>query len=139
MFYSLCNNQKKLEAKKFENTKHKIKDEVDVPNSEQFKSKKKIKKGLKVKPRGKAKPAKGKGKGKGRSIELNGAPEYVEYDLPASAKKKRKGYRDESDVELIDVSEDDEYYNPKKRSRPGPASSKKSKPGPASKKRSSYY
>merc|ERR1712241_445457 len=103
------------------------------------KSKKKIKKGLKVKPRGKAKPAKGKGKGKGRSIELNGAPEYVEYDLPASAKKKRKGYHDESDVELIDVSEDDEYYNPKKRSRPGPASSKKSKPGPASKKRSSYY
>ena len=63
--------------------------------------------------------------------ELNGAPDYVEYDLP----KKRKGVYRDDDVECIDVSEDDEYYNPKKRSRPGPASSKKGKPGPASKKR----
>lgn len=103
------------------------------------KSKKKnIKQKLKIKPKGKKKaPAKGKGK-KG-VIEINGAPSYVEYDLPSSVgKKKRKGYR-ESDVECIDVSEDDEYYNPKKRSRPGPASSKKGKPGPASKKKSSYY
>jgi len=105
------------------------------------KSRKNIKQKLKVKPKGKGRkaPAKGKGKGKKGTIEINGAPDYVEYDLPASAKKKRKGYRPESDVELIDVSEDDEYYNPKKRSRPGPASSKKGKPGPASKKKSSYY
>ena len=70
--------------------------------------------------------------------ELNGAPDYVEYDLPASAKKKRKSAYDD-DAEVIDLSEeDDEYYNPKKRSRPGPASSKKGKPGPASKKRAYY-
>jgi len=102
------------------------------------KNKKKIKQKIKVKPKGKGKKAPAKGKKKG-VIELNGAPDYVEYDLPKSVgKKKRKGYA-ESDVECIDVSEDDEYYNPKKRSRPGPASSKKGKPGPASKKRSSYY
>jgi len=103
------------------------------------KSKKKnIKQKLKIKPK-KGKKAPAKGKGKKGVIELNGAPDYVEYDLPSSVgKKKRKGYR-ESDVECIDVSEDDEYYNPKKRSRPGPASSKKGKPGPASKKKSSYY
>jgi len=87
-------------------------------------------------PRGKVKikPKKGKGPVKGKKkgvIELNGAPDYVEYDLP----KKRKGVYRDDDVECIDVSEDDEYYNPKKRSRPGPASSKKGKPGPASKKR----
>merc|ERR1712110_1096223 len=84
------------------------------------KSRKNIKQKLKIKPKGKGRkaPAKGKGKGKKGTIEINGAPDYVEYDLPASAKKKRKGYRPESDVELIDVSEDDEYYNPKKRSRP---------------------
>merc|ERR1711899_392565 len=99
------------------------------------KNKKKIKQKIKVKPKGKGKKAPAKGKKKG-VIELNGAPDYVEYDLPKSVgKKKRKGYA-ESDVECIDVSEDDEYYNPKKRSRPGPASSKKGKPGPASKKRS---
>merc|ERR1711971_1035965 len=105
------------------------------------KSRKNIKQKLKVRPKGKGRkaPAKGKGKGKKGTIEINGAPDYVEYDLPASAKKKRKGYRPESDVELIDVSEDDEYYTPKKRSSPGPASSKKGKPGPASKKKSSYY
>jgi len=102
------------------------------------KNKKKIKQKIKVKPKGKGKKAPAKGKKKG-NFELNGAPDYVEYDLPKSVgKKKRKGYA-ESDVECIDVSEDDEYYNPKKRSRPGPASSKKGKPGPASKKRSSYY
>merc|ERR1712156_375730 len=43
-------------------------------------------------------------------------------------KPKGKGNA-ESDVECIDVSEDDEYYNPKKRSRPGPASSKKANLG----------
>merc|ERR1739838_384156 len=69
------------------------------------KSRKNIKQKLKVKPKGKGRkaPAKGKGKGKKGTIEINGAPDYVEYDLPASAKKKRKGYRPESDVELIDV------------------------------------
>merc|ERR1711971_1427900 len=96
-----------------------------------------------VKGRGKVKikPKKGKPAAKGRKkgvIELNGAPDYVEYDLPASAKKKRKSAYDD-DAEVIDLSEeDDEYYNPKKRSRPGPASSKKGKPGPASKKRAYY-
>jgi len=89
----------------------------------------------------KIKPKKGKPAAKGRKkgvIELNGAPDYVEYDLPASAKKKRKSAYDD-DAEVIDLSEeDDEYYNPKKRSRPGPASSKKGKPGPASKKRAYY-
>merc|ERR1719446_1040143 len=104
------------------------------------KSKKKPVKGkgkVKIKPKkGKAKPA-AKGRKKG-VIELNGAPDYVEYDLPASAKKKRKSAYDD-DAEVIDLSEeDDEYYNPKKRSRPGPASSKKGKPGPASKKRAYY-
>merc|ERR1712061_495115 len=94
------------------------------------KNKKKIKQKIKVKPKGKKAPVKGKKRG---NFELNGAPEYVEYDLPKSVgKKKRKGYA-ESDVECIDVSEADEYYNPKKRSSPGPASSKKGKPGPASK------
>jgi len=102
--------------------------------------KKNIKQKLKIKPKKGKGRAPAKGKGKKGTIEINGAPDYVEYDLPSSVgKKKRKGYA-ESDVELIDVSEeDDEYYNPKKRSRPGPASSKKSKPGPASKKKSSYY
>merc|ERR1712223_2245405 len=77
------------------------------------KNKKKIKQKIKVKPKGKGKKAPAKGKKKG-VIELNGAPDYVEYDLPKSVgKKKRKGYA-ESDVECIDVSEDDEYYNPKK-------------------------
>jgi len=96
-----------------------------------------------VKGRGKVKikPKKGKPAAKGRKkgvIELNGAPDYVEYDLPASAKKKRKSAYDD-DAEVIDLSEeDDEYYNPKKRSRPGPASSKKGKPGPASKKKAYY-
>jgi len=102
------------------------------------KSKKKPVRGkVKIKPKkGKGKPA-AKGRKKG-TIELNGAPDYVEYDLPASAKKKRKTAYDD-DVETIDLSEeDDEYYNPKKRSRPGPASSKKGKPGPASKKKAYY-
>jgi len=102
------------------------------------KSKKKPVRGkVKIKPKkGRGKPA-AKGRKKG-VIELNGAPDYVEYDLPASAKKKRKSAYDD-DVETIDLSEeDDEYYNPKKRSRPGPASSKKGKPGPASKKKAYY-
>jgi len=102
------------------------------------KSKKKAQKSkVKIKPKkGKGKVAAGRPKGKKGVIEMNGAPVYAEYDLP----KKRKTYR-ESDVECIDVSEEDdsEYYNPKKRSKPGPASSKKSKPGPASKKKASYY
>merc|ERR1711971_807274 len=69
-----------------------------------------------VKGRGKVKikPKKGKPAAKGRKkgvIELNGAPDYVEYDLPASAKKKRKSAYDD-DAEVIDLSEeDDEYYN----------------------------
>ena len=101
------------------------------------KSKKKTQKSkVKIKPKKGKKGAAAKGKGKKGVIEMNGAPVYAEYDLP----KKRKTYR-ESDVECIDVSEEDdsEYYNPKKRSKPGPASSKKSKPGPASKKKASYY
>ena len=64
------------------------------------KNKKKIKQKIKVKPKGKGKKAPAKGKKKG-VIELNGAPDYVEYDLPKSVgKKKRKGYA-ESDVECI--------------------------------------
>merc|ERR1712172_411792 len=66
------------------------------------KSKKKPVKGrgkVKIKPKkGKAKPA-AKGRKKG-VIELNGAPDYVEYDLPASAKKKRKSAYDD-DAEVI--------------------------------------
>merc|ERR1711971_742178 len=63
-----------------------------------------------VKGRGKVKikPKKGKPAAKGRKkgvIELNGAPDYVEYDLPASAKKKRKSAYDD-DAEVIDLSEE---------------------------------
>merc|ERR1711976_766548 len=47
------------------------------------KNKKKMKQKIKVKPKGKGKKAPAKGKKKG-VIELNGAPDYVEYDLPKS-------------------------------------------------------
>jgi len=91
--------------------------------------KKKKKPAGKVKVKGKKKPGP-KNKGK-NVIKMNGSPVYTDYVTP-SLSKKRKKYN-ESDVECIDVS-DDEYYAPKKRSKPGPAS-KKSRPGPASKKK----
>ena len=68
-------------------------------------------------------------------IEMNGAPVYQDADIVVPALKKRKKIVDD-DVECVDLSDgsDAEYYQPKKRSKPGPASSK-GKPGPASKKK----
>ena len=92
------------------------------------------KKKLTAKQKLKLKQKKAKAKGKpGRKkgvIQMNGAPVYAEVNY--GGKKRKKAARE---VELIDVSEDDEYYAPKKKSRPGPASSKK-KAGPKSK---TYY
>jgi len=97
------------------------------------------KKGGKNSGKVKIKPKKKKPVKKGKNIKMNGAPVYEEYVVPSlTGKKKRKKYA-ESDVECIDVSEEEsdaEYYQPKKKSRPGPASSKKGKKaGPKSKTR----
>jgi len=103
---------------------------------------KKAKQKIKIKPKNKkGKAGKIKAKGK-KTIKLNGAPVTSSVYMPSLTKKKRKAA--DSDIECIDVSEDDDY-RPKKKFRPGPASSKKAKPGPASKKkagpksRTSYY
>merc|ERR1719412_1243609 len=93
---------------------------------------------MKAKNKKKVQKVKGRPKTKKGVIQMNGSPVYQDYVVPSlGGKKKRKKY-DGSDVECIDVSEegsDLEYYQPKKKSRPGPASSKKSgKAGPASKK-----
>lgn len=114
--------------------------------------KKKAKNKIKIKGKGgkKQAPANKGGRPKKGVIQMNGTPVYREADeyvVPSlGGKKKRKKYA-ESDVECIDVSEDDEYYHPKKKMKPGPASAKRSKPGPASKKpamagpksKTSYY
>jgi len=94
---------------------------------------------MKAKNKKKVQKVKGRPKTKKGVIQMNGSPVYQDYVVPSlGGKKKRKKY-DGSDVECIDVSEegsDLEYYQPKKKSRPGPASSKKSgKAGPASKKK----
>merc|ERR1711983_357936 len=69
-----------------------------------------------------------------KDIRMNGSPVYREAPYVSSLMKKpSKKRRNDSDVECIDVSEDDDY-RPKKKFRPGPASSKKAKPGPASRK-----
>jgi len=101
-------------------------------------AKNKIKIKAKAKGKAKAPPPKKGQKGKG-VIRMNGAPVYRDADdlvVPSIMGKKKKKRKNESDVECIDVSESDsEYYNPKKKFRPGPASSKKAKPGPASAKK----
>merc|ERR1719510_2021691 len=94
---------------------------------------------MKAKNKKKVQKVKGRPKTKKGVIQMNGSPVYQDYVVPSlGGKKKRKKY-DGSDVECIDVSEEGsalEYYQPKKKSRPGPASSKKSgKAGPASKKK----
>lgn len=83
---------------------------------------------------GKAGNSKVKVKGK-KHIRMNGSPVYREAPyVPSLMKKPSKKRRNDSDVECIDVSEEDDDYRPKKKFRPGPASSKKAKPGPASRK-----
>lgn len=97
------------------------------------KNKIKIKAGKNGKKSGSGKPGRPK-----KVIQMNGTPVYREADayvVPSLGSKKKRKKHAESDVECIDVSEDDEYYAPKKKMKPGPASAKKAgKPGPASKK-----
>ena len=103
---------------------------------------------IKIKPKKKKTGGNAKGGKSGsnagrkrKEIQVNGSPVYAEYVTPSltggNKKGKKRSRYEESDVECIEVSEesDAEYYQPKKKSRPGPASSKKSKPGPASKKK----
>ena len=78
----------------------------------------------------KAGNSKVKGKGK-KHIRMNGSPVYREAPyVPSLMKKPSKKRRNDSDVECIDVSEEDDDYRPKKKFRPGPASSKKVNPDP---------
>ena len=104
-----------------------------TPVKKKVSAKQKIKIKAKNK-KGKAGPnSKVKVKGK-KHIRMNGSPVYREAPyVPSLMKKPSKKRRNDSDVECIDVSEDDDY-RPKKKFRPGPASSKKAKPGPASRK-----
>ena len=111
-----------------------------MPRIKRTKKKQNTKKKTKTKSK-KHPPGAGPNKGKkgrpkkGSVIQMNGSPIYAEADnyVVPSLKKRRK-YA-ESDVECVDLSEDEEYYHPKKKMRPGPASAKKGKPGPASKKK----
>ena len=98
------------------------------------------KKGGRAGSGGRPGPAKTGGAGPGRKkkfIQMNGSPVYRDADeivVPGLKKKRKKGYN-ESDDDVIEVS-DEEFYNPKKKSRPGPASKKGGgRPGPASKKK----
>ena len=110
-----------------------------APPAKKSKLKIKSKSGSKSKTKKKStvKNAKGKKaadakkkKKKKKTIHMNGSPVYDVVTPSLIKKKKKRSYDDE--VECIDLSDDD-YAPAKKKSRPGPASSKKRKPGPRSK------